>query len=483
MYIGQTTRTAYERLCGEINTAYSLDSHTPISNFIRKVGRYNVSIFVLQTVEATYLDYYERKWIHRLQTHVKIGKRKPMNINPEQQPLKKKKRVKNKGHEKMKQANPPIMREVSTLLYLSKYKKVTEMPPSTINTINISNLYKILSICENKPIYHRPKPISKEDIDRINASHEYIKAFIHTHVIHNIKYYVMEAIVTKITQLKTEGHKTKRKFPFIDICTVIYPGKIANKIRLEKIINKNIHKLPGPMSYISKPKIVYKNPPSISKKLYNHKKAAEELIDKNHRLITCNCTKIPENYTSGAHVLTGNLDVLYLLMPEESEYNIHKLTTLMKLGTKFVEIPSMNKLELIKMYQNAIAKFVEKIKKYHKKHTKKESTQYIEWKNLIVQKIEKVLNTIKIPIKCEILKQIAISKLIKKIHKNYVITCVDKMPGNFSIICKKYWLQALYDNTISPKQKGYIIWNKKEEDIIKRHKKYLNNNKFKIYAK
>ena len=62
IYVGQTTRTAYERLTQEINVAKSNNSHTPISRYIRKVGEYNISVMVLQNVQHNeHLDYYERK--------------------------------------------------------------------------------------------------------------------------------------------------------------------------------------------------------------------------------------------------------------------------------------------------------------------------------------------------------------------------------------------------------------------------------------
>eukprot|EP00026_Physarum_polycephalum_P019281 Phypoly_transcript_21222.p1 GENE.Phypoly_transcript_21222~~Phypoly_transcript_21222.p1 ORF type:complete len:171 (+),score=3.62 Phypoly_transcript_21222:124-636(+) len=95
LYVGQTTRTAYERLNNEIGVAFQGYSLTPISKFIREKGRYNVGTFILQEVKNTdHLDYFERKWIHILESQQKNKYSGPMNINQETKPLTKKARYK-----------------------------------------------------------------------------------------------------------------------------------------------------------------------------------------------------------------------------------------------------------------------------------------------------------------------------------------------------------------------------------------------------
>ena len=88
LYVGQTTRTAYTRFQQEINTANSLEDDSPLSQFIKKTGRYNLGVFVLQHVDnPNYLHHYERKWIFTLQLHVKNHNKKPLYASYDVKPL------------------------------------------------------------------------------------------------------------------------------------------------------------------------------------------------------------------------------------------------------------------------------------------------------------------------------------------------------------------------------------------------------------
>ena len=60
VYVGQTTRTAYECLSQEINVAKSYNSHISLSRYIKKIEAYNISVMVLQNSDKPdHLDYYE----------------------------------------------------------------------------------------------------------------------------------------------------------------------------------------------------------------------------------------------------------------------------------------------------------------------------------------------------------------------------------------------------------------------------------------
>lgn len=488
LYVGKTIRTAYERMINELQVATSYNSNTQISKYIRMIGRYNIGVFVLQKIDDDeHLDYFERKWIHKLETHINIKDKIALNNNPETKPLIHKKREINKyKHNKQVDTNTEvcaIMKIVKTVIYLAQYKDIFDKPPPPITTINLANLYKILSVCIGKAIYHKPKPISKIESDKIKNSHEYINHIIPEKTIHTLIQYINQQIITNIELLKINGHKTKKSFPKFNICSIIFMGEINNQIKLSKILNKYIHMLPPPMNYITEPIVIYKNRPTTSKYLYNHKKEVL-LINKDKTQInaTCQCHNINIKYKRNGHVITGDMNVIKEIVKKHNEEDIHKLTELMKLGTKYIEKPSTNKKLFYNNYAIAVEDFTNKLIKYHKNN--KEIKQYTKWKEKILQSIKTNLDEYtNINNTLEITRQYRIKGIISQIHKNYVITCVDKMPNNYSIICKHEWLTALYDSTLDTKQTSYITTNLTEEEIIKRHKKYLNDNKFKTYSK
>ena len=91
IYVGQTKYTAHTRLLEEIKVTNDQKSNTSTSQFIRRIRRYNVSVYILQKVNnESMLNHYERVWIHRLKTHINKKEKPALNINWEHRPLLKK---------------------------------------------------------------------------------------------------------------------------------------------------------------------------------------------------------------------------------------------------------------------------------------------------------------------------------------------------------------------------------------------------------
>ena len=73
-------------------------------------------------------------------------------------------------------------------------------------------------------------------------------------------------------------------------------------------------------------------------------------------------------------------------------------------------------------------------------------------------------------------------KQLNELHKKYVITPTDKVPGNYSIICKKYYIQQLCGECGIKVENGQLkvegnsnfkpIWIPKQK-IIATHKNIL----------
>jgi len=52
------------------------------------------------------------------------------------------------------------MSALKTLHFITRFSNLDTKEPPALKTINLSNLYKMLSICIGKPVFHKPKPIS-----------------------------------------------------------------------------------------------------------------------------------------------------------------------------------------------------------------------------------------------------------------------------------------------------------------------------------
>jgi hypothetical protein len=78
-----------------------------------------------------------------------------------------------------------------------------------------------------------------------------------------------------------------------------------------------------------------------------------------------------------------------------------------------------------------------------------------------------------------------VKECLKQIHDDYVIVNADKASNNIIIICKKYYLQCMRDelgmnNDDNNGNETYERIHETNDDIINKHKKYMNDNKIAI---
>ena len=326
----------------EIRTANDIKSNTPISNYIRKLGRHNTGVFVLQKIDdENLLDYYERKWIHRLETHVNKKNKPALNKNWEHMPLLKKyrknkmdKNTNNQNHENV------IAKHMHTIIHIAKFPKIADRAPTVIKNINLANLYKILSICTGKIIKHRPHIINNEEHNICLTTHNTVLNMIGQEMMQIISIYITEEMCNIFKMYKEEGIKSKKAFKAIQICTVTYLGNYHKTSQMAKIMNRNLHLIKDAMPYMKKPKIIHKNPKNNGAIFMNHKKAAMELKDKNtFKNMGCKCLYMKnEMLKRDGHINTGNMEIVRFIIHKEPmiEETINEL----KLGVKFIQSPT-----------------------------------------------------------------------------------------------------------------------------------------------
>jgi len=235
-------------------------------------------------------------------------------------------------------------------------------------------------------------------------------------------------------RLIEDGHKSKKTFKPIQICTVINLGRYNKICQLTKIMNRSLYLIKDAMPYMEKPKIVYKNLNNNGVKFMNHKRTALELVDKNtYKNMNCKCAYNKNGTVKrDGHINTGNMDIVKFILHKD-KYVMETIEEL-KLGVKFIPKPNIDKMEITKIYTEAIEIYKNKINKI-----KKSKDLASGWAKKVISDLEKVIQKADIKIDtCENQKRRHIMKNIRKIQKYYVITCIDKMPNNYCVICKKH---------------------------------------------
>ena len=362
-----------------------------------------------------------------------------MNVNPENSSL----HHKNRGHKNInRQVNPNNLNNtlvvnlkiVNTIRHLAMYDKIYQEPPKSIKTMNLNKLYKIISVCINKPTFHRNKPCSNIQQDSIKILNFILKSSTSEHTIHTITNYCANQIQENIQNLKTQGHKSKKSIPAFQACVFTNLGPISKQIPLPKILNNHHQFLPKPMNYITQPKIIYKNLPRTSKMVYNYIGAADN-IDKNNKPkhLPCECLKYAHtNFIRDGHICTGNMNVIHELSNANIKTKKETINLLNK-GTKHVDHIRINKNKIIQTYHKAVNTYTEKIAKYAHIPIEK----FEEWSKKIKIEITYAVNKLTIKNK-QASTSPQVKNTINTLKEKYIFTCIDKMPNNYCITCKKY---------------------------------------------
>jgi hypothetical protein len=145
IYVGRTRNNAIHRATQEITRAHTGHDHTPLSRFIRKIGRDNVGVLPLQHVKDwAHSLYFERTWIHRLRTHIRKGRILPTNNNKEHQPFTKRKRTHNKNKTNIQQNDTTTKQKQNLhkkVHWLITYNDLHNQPPPSLKYQNTHKLY------------------------------------------------------------------------------------------------------------------------------------------------------------------------------------------------------------------------------------------------------------------------------------------------------------------------------------------------------
>lgn len=485
VYVGQTKHSAFWRMTNEISQSFSLQSNTPISKFIRITGRYNIRVMALQHIpDWTQSNHWERAWIHYLGSHSIAIRGVALNTSHMFDSLRSHKRTNNKrtlrryGQQNTENwSNKYIVSEkiLKNIHYTITYPFIETTAPPPIKRMNTKKLYNILSYLTGKLHTLNPRPINNSEIEQITEFHTTIRQQYPAKHIHLLQQYVTQQIHDNILYLKNyhkNSGKNKKQIQPFNIFVLKHYNKFYKQLRIPHVLNNNKSLLPKNIQNFIKPTIVTRNLKPTSQFIYNFKETTDSISltnTQNHNY-TCNCHNIHKKYKQDGHINTANMNVVTTVLGQYKAAT--KLQNLMKLGVKYVEKPQVSKAHITKHILLALDAFAAKLTE---KFPMFEASIFQTWKqkcaNDLLHTIQQ--NTMKYNKQTPILADGTVRTSLSKLQDNFVITCTDKFPNNYSIVCKQYWIQQLIQNTVNDKSYSKIT-KKTISNIIDRHSKYLS---------
>ena len=285
----------------------------------------------------------------------------------------------------------------------------------------------------------------------------------------------IDAIESKLYTVPSK--KSKKSAP-LHTLKLEFVNKAMEIINIPNILHSptlstSFPKLSNINSTYEVPTVVFKLVDAVHTKIFNHNKFVKSLdlntFAQDETIIPCNCTNSPFADSHHNHIITGDLSFV----------DNKKLRKLFSRGPNYREPKNPD----FKEAEDEIrARINELITTWSKKFCQ-DKIVFNEWKvefeKLLSARIAHLKNTFKIRKVVPILEQIRPKQALKQLHKNYVITPIDKATGNVAFICKRFYAKILLeelDLNTSNKDKTYIeITEFSKETIINKHKSELKD--------
>jgi hypothetical protein len=495
MYIGKTKFTAIERRRKHVYRAKLIKPpkiQQPITRFIQKVKPENIGIIPLMSVQNynAYSHYYERLWIHKLQTHKKPKKWfQALNVSIEHKHYTKRQRTKASNNSLLTYiippSSPPTLYShpyIRTINYLLSYDKFLQNTPPSLNNISNHKLFRILSILINKPSQFHKKPtkflLQHKTISQNTKLHNTIKRLHPEQYITRLAKYVTDQIQANYDNRKPQDKAIN--IEKLDIFMLEHYASYIRSIPITHIINNNKHLLPPNIPKDTKFTIIYRNSKPTSRTLFNFKKATQQMpanLPPPNQCI-CNHPLLQSYIRQHQHIDTLDTSIITTLFPNDPIAIQYK--QLMDKGTKYVETPHISVTQIMKRITQALNEYIER----HENKQPSNQTDFTQWHITIqTQIIQYIQDHPPIQTQQPILSTQPARKITEYIHKHFVINLADKLPNNYSICCKNWWWHELKTTTLQNKLAYKQITNLKPAQIIQRQKEYLNKHHFPSYDK
>lgn len=305
-------------------------------------------------------------------------------------------------------------------------KKV--QPKKSLDTIE-SDINRLKdNISSEHSIYKTLKCYSLSDLDTL-----YSLSQNNSGLIYNVCSSFCSTFSPKYHQSKSES--SNREF-----IVVPFNCKFIDNLNLKSIFSDTsvIDLLPILIQSFTPLQIYYEYNDPISLSICNYASFLKKLSISDIKSILdspCDCHSSPFNYPPHGHVVTGNLDIVD---------NV-ELREVLSYGCKY-RIPTFKSPDEIYMsVTEAVDKFIKsKSRKYCQKEVK-----FSDWKEKVLSIVSNRIEYYKknfpetFEIKENTLEKDDVKRSLKLLKSKYIICSIDKASGNFSFICKKFYVKTL----------------------------------------
>ena len=251
------------------------------------------------------------------------------------------------------------------------------------------------------------------------------------------------------------------------VMTVFFANKLIEEINLQHILHNSqlAQHIPKNFTYQDPPIVAYKYTLPIRNKVLNYQETVTKCKVTTIDEMTCSCHnfKGTKHFNKDRnHVITGHLDFV--------EHPI--LQELLEKGPNFRDATQLNFEEAEKCIDSAIFSHI-------KKWADKERVNLpliMPWvdhvKKLVQNRIEDLKKHDHPSVKPQLNSNT--KHILKKLHKDYVLTLVDKASGNIAIMCKTHYLKTMkkeFDSSATYNEITHLA-DEKQDLIIKYCKKH-----------
>lgn len=271
-------------------------------------------------------------------------------------------------------------------------------------------------------------------------------------------------VIKDIAMHKLSRKYADRKKPGKNFIVVDYVNGLIDNINLAAIFNKNEVKALFPHnSDFCTPSMSYRYSKTIRSRITNYKKAVKE--DANS--ITCNCGEYPEQFIdhNHGHIYTGDIDII-------QDKNVKSLFA-KGLNYRETQKPDIGKAR--SACQSAIDIYINSVSQQLKINV----ILFKPWKVELLKIIDSKLSNSKLYDYNAELGNTDSRRYLERLHKDLVITPIDKANNNIGFVCKYYYHQVLNQEIINS---GNFVeeFQQSEDDIVNKVIQCLSNQGIKV---
>ena len=280
-------------------------------------------------------------------------------------------------------------------------------------------------------------------------------------------------MINKRLRLKTKP--TRSQF-----MRIYFDNKGIEMVNISRLLHKVNNAIPDSFKIQDPPTVLFLRSPTIGSKIFNYKDVVKDLetLEWNDDEHKCDCSNSEFCDPSHGHIVTGNLNII----------TNDKLRSLLTKGPTYREA---NEIDWKKAF-HCIKRGVCEVQQKWCTKEKVAAAVLDEWSSRLLHEVKLQIRAIKkrpsvrFHSKSEkIMDDNDVKSYLNELHEKFVITPTDKAGNNFSVVCKKFYIQCLLKELClskdsKKKKTTYKNLKIKQSNVVKRHVQYMSKHNIKI---